>query len=109
MHEIIFKMNRNQNEKVDDNIMTTELKFGNQNIKESLISKRAPTDDFIYQELNFKFRPITCMYRKECVQFLSKFLEMKEELADEVKLMAQEEYEKIREAISLYNMFENHN
>ena len=41
------------------------------------------------------------MYRKECVQFLSKFLEMKEELTDEVKLMAQEEYEKIREAISL--------
>jgi len=34
---------------------------------------------------------------------------MKEEVTDEVKMRALEEYEKIREAISLQNMFENHN
>jgi len=43
------------------------------------------------------------------MNFFSTFFEMREGVADEVKLRALEEYEKIREAITLQNVFENHN
>jgi len=89
--------------------MTIELLFGNQNIKESMISKMLSTSDFVDQELNFKFRPMTCLYRTEFMEFFMKFFEMDEEVNDEVKLRALEEYEKLREAISLQNVFEGHN
>jgi hypothetical protein len=81
--------------------MTIELLFGNQNIKESMISKMLSTSDFVDQELNFKFRPMTCLYRTEFMEFFMKFFEMNDEVNDEVKLRALEEYEKLREAISL--------
>jgi hypothetical protein len=48
-----------------------------------------------------KFRPITILYRKEFAEFFTNFFEIKEGVTDEVKLRALEEYEKIREAITL--------
>ena len=43
-------------------LMQIEVYFGNQNIKEDRISRQESTLDFIDQELNFHFRPITCLY-----------------------------------------------
>ena len=96
-------------DKKDKDLMTIDLLFGNQNIKESMISKMESTSDFVDQELNFKFRPMTSLYRKEFMEFFLKFFEMNEEVNDEVKLRALEEYEKLREAMSLQNVFEGHN
>lgn len=108
-HDVIYKMRERQNFADDDDLMTIDLLFGNQNIKESMISKLESTADFVDQELAFKFRPITSLYRVELTEFFFDFLDMKEGVADEVKLRALEEYEKLREAITLQNVFENHN
>ena len=89
--------------------MTIELLFGNQNIKEDRISKMKSTSDFVDQELNFKFRPITCLFRKEFMHLFGKFFEMNEDINDETKMLALEEYEKLREAMTLQNVFEGHN
>lgn len=98
---MIYKRSEKEGFQDDDDLMTIDLLFGNQNIKETMISKLESTADFVDQELNFKFRPITCLYRVEFAEFFSDFLEMKEGVADEVKLRALEEYEKLREAITL--------
>lgn len=73
-----------------------------------MISKLQSTDNFVDQEINFRFRPITCIYRQEFIRFLIGFLRIKDGLInDEVKLRALEEYEKLRQSVSLQNVFEN--
>jgi len=86
--------------------MTLELLFGNQNIKEDRISQMKSVSGFLDQELSFQFRPMTCMFRKEYMAIIQEFFEMDIEIDSKTKLMAQEEYEKLREALSLQNMFE---
>ena len=49
---------------------------------------------------------MTCMYRKEYMQIISEFFEMDIALDAKTKLKAQDEYEKLRDALSLQNMFE---
>jgi len=55
-------------------LMFIELLFGNQNIKEDKISRLESTSDFIDQELNFKFRPMSCIFRKEFLDLVYSFL-----------------------------------
>jgi hypothetical protein len=86
--------------------MKIELSFGNQNIKEDQISKQESTKDFVDQELNFKFRPITCIYRNDLMDLITNFFKMNISLNAETQLKAQDEYEKLREALSIQNVFE---
>jgi len=83
-----------------------ELMFGNQNIKEDRISKMKTTRDFIDKELTFKFRPITCMFRNKFMDLIWDFFDMDDCLNTQTKLKALDELEKIREKLSLQNMFE---
>jgi hypothetical protein len=90
-------------------LMHIEVVFGNQNIKADRISKQESTLDFVDQELNFHFRPITCLYQTELINKITKFFQMDIDLNAETKLKAQDECEKLREALSLQNVFEAQN
>ena len=52
-------------------------------------------------------RAIFFEYRKEYIEFFMTFFSSKEEFKDELKLKALEEYEKLRDAVSLQNVLES--
>jgi hypothetical protein len=52
--------------------------------------------EFVDQELTVEMRAIYFEYRKEYIEFFITFFESNEEIKDEVKLRALEEYEKLK-------------
>jgi len=62
--------------------------------------------DFVDQDLNVEMRAIYFEYRKEYIEFFITFFQSNDEVKDEVKLRAIEEYEKLKEATSIKNMIE---
>lgn len=72
-----------------------------------MITEMQSTSEFIDHDIEFKFRPITYLYRQEFADFFVKFLEMKETVADEVRLRAIEEIEKLKDKMSVNYVYEN--
>ena len=58
------------------------------------------------QELIARLRTIYFEYRKEYIEFLITFFTSEEAVKDELKLKALEEYEKLREAVSVAALLE---
>ena len=62
--------------------------------------------DFTDQNLNVKIGSIYFQYRKEYIEFFMTFFKSNQEIQDELKLKALEEYEKLRDKVSVKNMLD---
>ena len=64
------------------------------------------TENFIDQEVSMKFKPMTYVYQKKVLDFMTDFVNVKDTVPEDVKLRAMEEYEKIKKAMQIQNIFE---
>ena len=78
------------------------LLIANQRIK----GLKEDKSDFVDQDLNVEMRAIYFEYRKEYIEFFMTFFQSDDDVKDEVKLRAIEEYERLKEATNIKNMLE---
>ena len=62
--------------------------------------------DFVDSDLSVEMRAIYFEYRKEYIEFFMTFFQSNDDVKDEVKLRAIEEYERLKEATNVKNMLE---
>lgn len=89
----------------EPNFINVNLEIANAKLKPA--NPSSGTSNFLDQSLDLKMRAIFFEYRKEYIEFFMTFFSSKEEFKDELKLKALEEYEKLRDAVSLQNVLES--
>lgn len=101
-HKVVWRRNDDK-DLVDVSFVGINKKLKELKKAESPLGKSADQPD---QVLNARLQGIYFEYRKEYIEFFMTFFTAEEAIKDELKLKAMEEYEKLREAVSVAALLE---